>query len=260
VRPRKCWAECLGDCSGVISKEHLVSEGLFSGRAVSVRGFHWCKGSTRELPIRKLTANILCVGHNNGSSNLDKAAQEAFQTLKDIRELRSVREALKAKIWTVVDYTIDGLALERWFLKTLINVAYTNWEHELFAVNEGDGAVPEELVEIVFGRRRFDRTAGLYYVGGIGDPVDDSIDRVAIEGILRVEAASGPSSASVIGGAFLFLGHRFLLWLDANGPPSSLRGVGVGDDNWSRAGSLHHLKALKLKQGKYLSQRVRFRW
>ena len=142
--------------------------------------------------------------------------------------------------------------------------AYQRWVHDLGAGSFLNGRSRNGCTAGTRGdclwTPWFAGEAGLYYIGGIGDRVGDTMDRVAMEGILRAENMSEPSSVSVIGGAFLFMGHRFLLWLDPKAAPFSLRGVGISEDDWRRAASLRHVTALKLKHGRYLSQRVTFRW
>jgi hypothetical protein len=33
-----CWARCLGDCAGPLTKEHVISECLHEGQDVMVQG------------------------------------------------------------------------------------------------------------------------------------------------------------------------------------------------------------------------------
>jgi hypothetical protein len=211
--------------------------------------------------MRRFTANILCVAHNQRSSGLDAAAQSAFGVLKDVRRVHTTREGMKPTIWNVRRHNIDGKMLERWFLKTLINVLYTFRDKDIAgAPSERNGGVPDELVQIVFDRRRFGGKSGLYYVGAVGAPIAHEVDRVSFNGVLREVKFANAKTCQLVGGAFLFLGQRFLIWLDENSAPSSLSGLGLGAEDWSDASALHHIRELKFKQGRHLSQRVTFRW
>src|SRR5579864_1722690 len=117
-----CWAACLGDCSTKLSREHLVSESLFTNSVVRVGGFPWCAGKSVEIGISRLTAQILCEKHNNQLSPIDDAGSDAFATLIRLMELSNSRGRMKAHIWKVKRFQSSGYGLERWCLKTLINL------------------------------------------------------------------------------------------------------------------------------------------
>jgi hypothetical protein len=57
-----CWASILGDCGGRQSGEHVVSKGLFRGKAVHVRGLHWCAGEFKTIGLKGLEARGLWPG------------------------------------------------------------------------------------------------------------------------------------------------------------------------------------------------------
>ena len=78
----KCWANSLGDCDGKISREHTVSESLFKGTYVDVKGFSWCKSEEKRIGLGSLTKKILCEKHNSALSPLDAAASHAFDVLR----------------------------------------------------------------------------------------------------------------------------------------------------------------------------------
>ncbi len=114
----KCWASILGDCKGKQSREHYVTQALYSGD-VTATGLPWAKwGQMIELPIRAMSANILCVGHNNRLSQVDA---EAVQ-FKDF--VVSAIDALSAgEISRNITYgTVDGKKLIRWLCKTICNL------------------------------------------------------------------------------------------------------------------------------------------
>ena|SRR5215813_8604951 len=68
----QCWAECLGDCSERISKEHTLAEGLFLDKMIRVKGLPWCKDDFKEISKANLTRKVLCTYHNNRLSKVDE--------------------------------------------------------------------------------------------------------------------------------------------------------------------------------------------
>src|SRR6266446_668458 len=71
VDTNQCWAACLGNCGGGLSREHVISKGLFVSSFLDVTGFPWCNGGTKRIGIESLTKRALCVKHNNDLSPLD---------------------------------------------------------------------------------------------------------------------------------------------------------------------------------------------
>ena len=164
----KCWASCLGDCEGVISHEHLVSECLFPNGDITVHRFEWCKDVPKSIHIKTLTGKILCEKHNHGLSEVDAAVKQSLDTLREAAILFIEREKIRARRWAVKYFNTDMLLLERWCLKTLININL----QEGFPINP---EAPEphkptkELVEVAFGLKRFADPSGLYLVVKSGD-------------------------------------------------------------------------------------------
>lgn len=164
----QCWASCLGDCEGVISHEHLISECLFPDGGITVQGFDWCKDAPRSINIKTFTGKVLCEKHNNGLSEVDAAVKQSLDTLRDAVSLFMAREKVRARHWAVKSFNADMLLLERWCLKTLINFN----QHDGFPI---DPEAPEphkptqELVEVAFGLKRFADPSGLYVIFRSGD-------------------------------------------------------------------------------------------
>jgi len=174
-----CWATCLGDCGGGMTGEHRVSKGLFATDEIMVQGFHWCLDVPKKIGLASLVANILCKRHNNALSELDAAASDAFAVFREAVRLNHVRQRIKRQpMWNVQRLTIDGPRLERWFLKTLINVSFGGQ----WTIGPGShmaGSVSCNLVEIAFGRRPFENGAGMYTIAAAGQQMV-SEDRVTI--------------------------------------------------------------------------------
>jgi hypothetical protein len=200
--PKGCWAACLGDCDKKISREHTVSECLFESDEIMVQGFPWCAVTPKKIGLPNLVAKILCKKHNSGLSDVDAAAKDAFDAFRQSVRLNNVRQKLKRQpMWNVKRLVIDGPRLERWFLKTLINLSFGSpWVIGLGT--HPAGTVSDELVKIAFGLRAFENGAGMYISGRVGEQVD-SMDRVGMTPMTLEQ--------NLCAGRFNFRGFTFLL-------------------------------------------------
>lgn len=113
-----CWAFCLGDCSDKMSREHIISAAMFLSDTIVVQGLPWCRDERKEIGLSSFTKKILCTKHNSDLSVYDTAAKESIETLRESTRLSNLRMEGKRKHTRIVHFPIDGVALERWFLKT----------------------------------------------------------------------------------------------------------------------------------------------
>lgn len=238
-KPKGCWAAVLGDCSKKMSREHTVSRSLFVSDDIMVQGFRWCLTEPKKIGLASLVAKILCEKHNNGLSELDAAALDAFNVFRECIRLNNVRGKLKRQpMWNVKRLTIDGPRLERWFLKTLINLSFGG-EWSIGRGSHPVGAVSEDLVEIAFGLRRFQDGAGLYVSGRTGESID-SFDRVSMTPLTEGEC--------LCAARFNFRGFTFFLNLLAQkfhmDGESHLLYQNV-THKWNVQGRLSHLISIK---------------
>jgi hypothetical protein len=118
-------------------------------------------------------------------------------------QLFHVRSKLKSRRWAIKTFTIDGKLLDRWFLKTLINLSHDGpW-----IIGEGShpaGLPNDELVKIAFGRATFQEKAGLYTAAHDGEHVT-----------LRQGLSLTPKTIgdNLLAGLFSLRGCRFFLSL-----------------------------------------------
>jgi hypothetical protein len=161
----QCWAHCLGDCDGGMSQEHLVSECLFEGD-INVKGLPWCKDAHRTMRIETLTGRLLCRYHNHALSEVDEAAKHTLDTLAEVYDLYERRKPILARSWTIKYFETDMLLLERWCLKTLMNI---NLNNQPGLPIEGD---LNELVRVAFGLERFKPPMGLYMMAVKGHTIN----------------------------------------------------------------------------------------
>jgi hypothetical protein len=196
-----CWAASLSDCDGGISREHLISECLFSDKEIVVKGFSW-RPEEKPIRIEALVSKILCVKHNRELSELDANAKRTFEALTESINLWNARSMLRNRHWTIQEYFVDMRLLERWCLKTLINLHY---EGQWYIDSASLPGVPsKELVEIVFGRRAFTDSAGLYTQAKSGDSM------IFHTGITVGATTQGQN---LVAGRFNLWGYRFVLSL-----------------------------------------------
>ena len=185
-----CWAACLGQCSKKHSREHVVTESTLHGPQLNVRGFPFLQGTTITLHKSQFKSNILCQAHNNALTQVDEAGTIAFDALRDAASPTPKRKN-----------KINGTLLERWLLKTLIDME---------VVADFDVRPPLDIVEIAFGKRTFAPNAGLFFLGHSFDP-ELGDERVSYT---RLEEDS--ASKKLVGGRFSFRSFELLLTLAVN--------------------------------------------
>jgi hypothetical protein len=196
-----CWAAPLGSCGGVLSHEHLISECLFPGKEIHVRGFSWCP-DVKPLRIETLTAKILCEKHNRELSELDASVKDSLEALRDSVILFTRRSSLRSRRWTIRQFTVNMLLLERWCMKTLINFNYKG-KWRMNPESSALGVPSKELIEIAFGRRKFEDAGGLYLVTKKGASI------TLLEGAISVGATT--DGDRLVAGRFDLWGYPFVL-------------------------------------------------
>jgi hypothetical protein len=98
--------------------------------------------------------------------------------------------------------------LERWFLKTLTNIAFGR-EYPVFKP-QYEWRPSQELVEIAFGRKRFQPRAGLYLLGGqVGETVN-------VNEKFRIMTFTN-NADELVGARFSMFGFMFALYLKEEG-------------------------------------------
>lgn len=210
-----CWAESLGGCGGGLSGEHTISANQFDGPSITLSGLPWCR-EPKTIGLNSLVSNVLCRDHNTALSPVDDEAKQFRESLEELDRLidRRRRGLRPPKLKTI---TIDGPRLERWFLKTLINIALQGKERPP-GVFDGE-TVRSELVEIAYGHRQFEAPCGLYCIATVGE-------RPYSPGELHFQTWVRNEDGAIVGLAAKFHGFRF--WLQLPGAPE------VNDRLWLR--------------------------
>jgi hypothetical protein len=244
-----CWAACLGDCGDKASREHLVSASLFVDDEILVQGFPWCPEG-RKIGLANLTAKILCERHNNILSPVDEGGAEAFNTLREFNRIEQARQRIRVRITNVIKHRINGLILERWFLKTLINFSY-NGDKPIGRGSQVAGKPSDELVRIAFGLSHFRGRAGLSFVVRVGMQIR-SQDIFKFAPLIK--------DGRIEGGLFVFRGQPMLLYLGEEGVPVPLSGVHVEGEDLGSCLINFHNERITANRGKHPSQVIRIDW
>jgi hypothetical protein len=177
-----CWANVLDNCGGPLTGEHLISMALWEPppgapdnregkEELSVRmvyGPDHPLAGEHVVALKDLTAATLCKQHNNSSHELDDAAKKFRQALIETDSVRKARAP--GRQWPAHRVTVDGPLLERWFYKTVINIAA--WQQSLpIGVADAPAARPSlDLATRVFHRSvPARRPMGLGAIAQVGD-------------------------------------------------------------------------------------------
>ena len=246
---KKCWAEKLGECSGDISREHLVSSSLFSHDIVNVQGLGWCRNEVKRIGLANLTSKILCKKHNNDLSEVDMAGAESFDILREVKRQFFVRQKLLPRRWTVTRYYIDGTMLERWFLKTGLNLVY----YDQSQLKDSDQSPDVKLLEVIYGKQKLKEFAGLYITFSTGQRFS-SIDDIEFNVLSN-------NDGNITGYRFAFQGFRF--WVSLITKKLVKINYHQSDeptDDWSNSQLIYHPSKIRIKEGKYVSQIIYFKW
>jgi len=139
----------------------IFSAGLLEGKSVFIHGLDWCKDAPKQIVKNSLVKNVLCKRHNERLSILDDEAIKAFKIFPEEPQLTKVRTAMKPRYWTVREWCVNGPPLERWFLKTLINLACEG-ERKIGPDSQEIGQPSQNPVRIAYGWEKFQGQAGLY--------------------------------------------------------------------------------------------------
>jgi hypothetical protein len=192
-----CWARQIGGCGGGISREHIISDAILAYFTdLTVVGYPWCRTEPKHIGPASLVAKDLCRSHNGQLSVTDSAAAIAFRVLGEQMDI-----AMPAYAAPVV---INGFHLERWFLKTGINIALQEAAASTWPCPLGDARVPLALVQYAFGVHPRESPLGLYWRGHEGQKLR-SEDRIDFAPLIDHGATTG-------GFKWKFRGHTLILW------------------------------------------------
>ena len=205
-----------------------------------MQGFPWCLDAPKTVGLANVVSKNLCKKHNSSFTDVDSAALQAFDVFRQIAHLNNIRERItlrKRSKWTIRNFRIDGPLLERWFLKTLINVTFDG-SLRIGPESTSVGMPSCELVRVAFGLRSFGEWAGMYVSAHAGQQIHSR------DGV-RIRPAGREDYVAVA--RFEFRGYNFFL---------NLLPMQFHMDGESKL--LYHCKAFRCELKEKLSHMVRF--
>lgn len=249
----ECWASTLGGCSAKLSREHLVSESLWLGSTLKVTGFPWCKGEWREISVSSFTSKILCRHHNTSLSEVDVAGRDLFVSLRRAGEVHMQRSLDPTKGWPFQQRQVIGPLIERWFLKTAINLILSLDIGEImWPAGERGAKPPFLLVQAAYGQKKLQAPMGLYTPAEIGQTV---FDRESIH-FVPTFAANG----TLVAGVFRFRGLTFMIYFGSERLPRSIRLPIPDERGWQTVRTEYRVREYAWEVGGKPSHRVQVLW
>jgi hypothetical protein len=222
------------------------------GNDVSVIGFKWCKTQSKKIGLSSLTAKILCARHNSLLSDTDNAAMAAFDALRQCQRLSGDIEKGLRQFTPVIKFEINGIALERWMLKTLINITLVTESAVPWANRNGNSTdLPNYLVRTAFGQEVFGKPRGLYFAATVGQK-EHSSDEFSFAPLIHHQT-------ELNGGIFSFRGHRLLLYFGSNTLPSKFDLPSAGP-LWAMSALRYHLKRMQWTYRDHRTHYIEYKW
>jgi hypothetical protein len=195
------------NCSPAISGEHLISETVLSilnPTALRIAGLEWQKGETRDLPIKALRANVLCVRRNSAWSQLDAMAGRFFRALAELYDDLGRRTLSRKPIW----HLFSGEELELWLLKTILGFFHAG-------VLSKDGrkigdvqTVMNPAIEAAHSTARLIEPCGIYVL--------KDVTLLAQRGSLDFASLSDERDERIVGCRLTMMGLVMTLFTDPN--------------------------------------------
>ncbi|RKZ75585.1 MAG: hypothetical protein DRR19_29235 [Candidatus Parabeggiatoa sp. nov. 1] len=235
-----------------MSREHLISKGVFKEKKASVHGFSWCKDRFATVGIESLTSKILCSKHNNDLSVVDNGGIEAVDAIEKLIHLCNERKHSSPSSFEVISLNVDGYLFERWLLKVVLNLSFQN-KDKIGGMGEVPGIPPLYLLHVVFGKIKFSHYMGVYHLVTDGSCVKTDSEIVIVPIV----------KDSTIGVFYISIySIDFLLSLTPAKPPENLRSMGVSglpnhilDAKW-----LYRVHEMTAAKGGIKSHEVVFNW
>jgi hypothetical protein len=251
---RNCWASHLSNCNGKLTREHIISNSILD-QMIKVKGFSWCKDEFKKVSSASLTSRILCKKHNNELSKFDSEAKLFTSTINNLCEKDEIfkKFGFRKKELPII-YKIDGIKLERWCCKTLINIAFSQKNKITIYF--------DKILPIIFQDKNFKRPYGLNFAVNIGQKID-SKNFFEIVPLLN---ETSDNNKELAGGLFIFKGFRIIMLLPCSKEHNELQ-LNLDKEMKKEWTGLHlnwHNEAINYtkQEGKkeYLMQIINFKW
>lgn len=203
-----CWASILENCARGKSREHYISDGIFDSESVTAFGLPGCRDQPITMGMRSAVAKILCGKHNSALSEFDAEAAKLSKFLvSNVLDKPLAEGAL----------CLNGKRLEKWALKTFINLGYIRGLHR-GQPNRLDP--PAHIVRYIFLDEPVADGVGLYFVTGTVSNQDYG------PGLWWNVIQNPQNTAEIFGMAFVFFGVRFVISIPPIRAEDKIAGLG----------------------------------
>jgi hypothetical protein len=191
-------------------RKPYISAGVINDVSVTVFGFPWCRDKPRTIGLNSAVANVLCTGHNSALSDLDNEAGRFSKFL--------IEAYLQPQGYHAI--TLNGWLLERWALKTFVNLGYVQ---KLHRGQPNMIEPPEWLVRYIFRNESIPDGIGLYHISDTVGP-NNLYAGISWNSIQAVEKPN-----KVMGLSMIFYGVRFVVTVDPGRSENKIRKMGVAN-------------------------------
>jgi hypothetical protein len=141
--------------------------------------------------------------------------------------------------------------LERWLLKTLINICYK--KDYLIGDSKVIGIPDDHLVKICFGKGQFLNGAGMYIASEVGEKMEFGSH-------LHIIPIVEDSEKRVVASMFKFAGLLMFLWLNPEKLPNSFDWIKHGIAEWENVRPSRPFKKIKFRIPNGHSHTLYFHW
>lgn len=238
-----CWASTLEDCGRGKSREHYISDGIFDGETVTAVGLPWCRDKPVTIGMRSAVAKILCGKHNSALSRFDAEAAKLSKFLVTNVLDQPLAEAA---------ISLSGRHLEKWALKTFLNLGYIRGLHRE-QPNRLDP--PANLVRHIYLDEPIADGVGLYFVTGKVSNQDFG------PGLWWNVIQNPKNTAEIFGMAFTFFGVRFVISIPPIRAEDKIASLGqVNGFDYSSAKILYRPPNIGLMSSTAGLKRIDLKW
>lgn len=168
-----CYARCLADCDGKLSREHWISESalrlLDPCGPITFEGLGWQSAAKAQTMYpRQAASHVLCRRHNNALSIIDEAGTAFFKALLHINRLQAAEPLHTQNRCLLLS---NGHDIERWLLKVLIG-GIASGNMRVNGCRQQDWEPIPEYIEFLFGWQTTLSHGGLYIIdpNGVAPP------------------------------------------------------------------------------------------
>lgn len=215
---KKCWANSYGQCGNKITGEHLISKSILNKRII-VQGFSWCKDQPKEIGQASLVNNFLCNHHNEALSPSDTEIANFVSSLDKFTATENKFRKYGFRVKKVpIKYLINGLLIEKWFIKTLINICLTNEKEANIHF--------DKILPILYGDKKNENPYGFNFAVKTGQTLKRE-NQIQIAPLFN----QTDSEKELAGGLFLFQGFKVIILIPCSKFPIQNNQLALSDNN-----------------------------